>query len=145
MLVSCEQISATTESAEPPEATPESWVAVNDPLNNTKWMLQSLEGRSLLEGTAITLEFSKNAVHGKAGCNEYFGGEELQATYVASESGNLEINFVRTLLHCSSPEGVMEQEEAYFEALSRVAGFELMENRLELKDGSGEIKLVFTK
>lgn len=65
--------------------------------------------------------------------------------YRISDNGDLKINFVRTGRLCPSPQGVMDQEKAYFDALGSVSGYKLTEDRLELKDATGNIILVFTK
>ena len=118
--------------------------ATNDPLNNTNWSLQSIYGRSPLKDAPITLQFSEGFAGGESGCNKYFGGDPTM-NYTISADGGLKINFVRTARLCPSPQGVMEQEEAYFEALSSVAGYNLTEDRLELKAENGDVVLVFTK
>ena len=141
MLLGCGQAQLPSQ---PTEATRASFMVTNDPLNNTKWVLQSLYGRAPLKDTTITLQFSKGLAGGESGCNNYFGGDPTMK-YTISDKGDLKIKFVHLARHCPSPEGVMEQEEAYFEALSRVAGYNLTEDRLELKDGAGNIILVFTK
>ena len=57
----------------------------------------------------------------------------------------MKIYFVYLARQCPSPPGVMEQEKTYLKALNRVAGYNLTEDRLELKDESGDTILVFTK
>ena len=50
-----------------------------------------------------------------------------------------------TEMACASPEGVMEQEAAYMEALQSAAAYRVVENRLELEDAAGETTLVFAE
>ena len=116
----------------------------NDPLDNTAWTLQSLYGRAALKDAPITLKFSEGFAYGEAGCNMYFNGDETMK-YQISAHGDLKIAFVHLARQCPSPEGIMEQEDTYFKALYSVAGYNLTEDRLELKDESGKIILVFTK
>jgi len=127
-----------------PRATSEVLPVANDPLNNTNWILQSLYGHSPLKDTTITLAFADGRAAGESGCNTYFNGGETMK-YKISAHGDLKIYFVHTGRLCPSPQGVMEQEKTYFKALSSVSGYNLTENRLELKDESGDIILVFTK
>jgi heat shock protein HslJ len=116
----------------------------NDPLDHTAWVLQSLYGRPPLKDAPITLNFSEGFAYGEAGCNMYFnGGEDMK--YEISANGYLKVYFVYLARQCPSPQGIMEQEETYFKALYSVTGYKLTEDRLELKDESGEIILVFTK
>lgn len=130
--------------SQPADPTQEALPVANDPLANTDWILQSLYGRSLLKDTTINLKFSEGFTYGEAGCNSYFKGDETMK-YKISANGDLKIIFVRTGRLCPSPEGVMDQEKAYFKAIASVSGYNLTEDRLELKDGTGKIILVFTK
>jgi heat shock protein HslJ len=122
-----------------------------DPLNNTRWALLSLHGEPLLEGTRITLEFSRGFIRGFAGCNEYdsrqvIGDAEIRGMYKATEDGSLDTPGVTlTLLACLTPEGANDQEDAYLEALAKAVAFRLVENRLELQDATGRTTLVFTR
>jgi heat shock protein HslJ len=141
MLLGCEQAPLPTQS---PEATSEPSPVANDPLDNTAWILQSLYGRSPLKDTQITLYFSEGFAYGEAGCNPYFNGDESMK-YKISAHGDLKIYFVNAVRLCSSPPGIMEQEKTYLDALHSVAGYNLTEGRLELKDESGDIISVFTK
>lgn len=141
MLLGCGQASPPTQSH---RATSEPFPVTNDPLDNTDWILQSLYGRSILKDAPIILKFSEGFASGESGCNQYFNGDSTMK-YKISAHGDLKIYFVYTARLCPSPQGVMEQEKAYLEALSSVAGYNLTEDRLELKDERGDIILVFTK
>jgi heat shock protein HslJ len=141
MLLGCGQTPLPTQS---PEATSEPSPVANDPLDNTAWILQSLYGRAPLEDTSITLNFSEGFGYGEAGCNPYFNGDETMK-YKISAHGALKIYFVNAVRLCPSPPGIMEQEKTYLDALHSVARYTLREDRLELKDESGDIILVFTK
>jgi heat shock protein HslJ len=127
-----------------PSPSSESSPVTNDPLDHTAWILQSLYGRPSLKDAPIILNFSEGFAYGEAGCNMYFNGDETMK-YEISANGDLKVYFVYLARQCPSPEGVMEQEETYFKALNSVTGCKLTEDRLELKDESGEIILVFTK
>jgi heat shock protein HslJ len=127
-----------------PLPTSEPSPVTNDPLDHTAWILQSLYGRPALKDAPITLNFSEGFAYGEAGCNMYFNGGETMK-YEISANGDLKIYFVYLARQCPSPQGVMEQEETYFKALYSATEYKLTEDRLELKDESGEVILVFTK
>jgi heat shock protein HslJ len=113
-----------------------------------------LHGEPLLPDTRVTLEFYDGFVRGSAGCNKYdskmvigIGKDaEVRGKYKATEDGSLEIpGYSITLAACLTPDGAMEQEKAYLEALSSAATFLLMEDRLELRDAAGATVLVYTR
>jgi heat shock protein HslJ len=117
-------------------------------LKGTEWTLISLGGEDLLPGTHISLAFgagegTDQAISGFAGCNGYWGGPDGEE-YVAGDDGSLEIPGIAiTVELCPSPEGVMDQERAYVEAMQSAATYRLGGERLEIRDDSGETVLVF--
>jgi heat shock protein HslJ len=114
-------------------------------LDGTEWVLTSLNGSSLIEGTNITLNFADGILGGFAGCNAYGGGRD-SGKYVATDEGTLTIpQMAVTLQLCQTPEGVMEQEAAYIEALQIAVAYRVMGDRLEIKDAEGRTTLVFTR
>jgi heat shock protein HslJ len=113
--------------------------AVAPALKDTEWLLTSLLGNSPLEGSRITHNLGEEGFEGYAGCNNY-GGE-----YEAADEGILVTSDIfLTAVGCSSPEGIMEQEMAYVQALGSSATYRLTNDRLEIADTSGETILVFT-
>ena len=107
-------------------------------LDDTEWVLASLNGNNLVEGSRITMDFVEGAVTGFTGCN-YYGGE-----YTAADEGFLTIPEIGgTTQDCPAPE-VMQQEAAYLEALSSTTTYRVMGNHLEVSDSAGDTTLVFT-
>ena len=114
--------------------------AVDPALRDTEWLLTSLLGDSLLAGSRITLNLGREGFEGYAGCNNY-GGE-----YEAADGGILLVSDIfHTEMDCPSPEGVMEHEMAYVQALCSSATYRLTDGRLEITDASGETILVFAR
>jgi heat shock protein HslJ len=123
-------------------------------LDGTEWVLISLNGDSLIEGTCITLNFaactepsrSEGVLSGFAGCNDYGGGRD-SGKYTATGDGFLTIphEIAVTLQLCSEPEGVMEQEATYIEALRNAAAYRVMDDRLHIDIAAGGTTLVFTR
>ncbi|NIN63919.1 MAG: META domain-containing protein, partial [Anaerolineae bacterium] len=106
-------------------------------LDGTDWVLRSLYGSSLVEGSNITLNFGDGFASGFSGCNAY-GGE-----YTAADDGTLTIPEIAvTAQLCQTPEGVMRQEDAYIQALGNAAAYRLTDDRLEIHNVLGETTLV---
>jgi heat shock protein HslJ len=95
---------------------------------------------SIATGTEITATFSEeDEVSGSAGCNTH------TATY-STDGGAIEITTpaaTRTL--CPEPEGVMEQEAAYLEALGSAASYRVDGGALELLNADGTRLVHFTR
>ena len=49
-----------------------------------------------------------------------------------------------TRKQCTEPEGILEQEQEFLQALAAVTQYGLAAERLELRDGSGSLQVVFT-
>jgi heat shock protein HslJ len=100
-----------------------------DPTGRT-WQLVSLDGAPVVAGTVIDLTLENDTVSGSAGCNTYSG----PATY-SDGSMTLGPEFAVTFMACDEP--IMEQEQRYLAALSRVVSYELTPDELLLQDGNG--------
>jgi heat shock protein HslJ len=108
-------------------------------LDGTGWVLTSLSGDRPLEDTQITLAFEDGVAGGFAGCNAY-------GAHYTTDGDALSIDSIEsTAQACLEPEGVMEQESAYGDALWNVVSYQIADNRLELLDESGEVKLVYSR
>ena len=77
-------------------------------------------------------------------CNGYGGGFDSGR---CRDDGTLALPqpLAVTLQLCSSPQGIMEQEAAYIEALQSAVIYRVIDDRLEIADASGEIALVFAR
>ena len=116
------------------------------PLAGTQWMLTSLKGDSLIEGTEINLYFEEAFLGGSMTCNGYGGGPD-SGKYVATDDGVLTLgqHFAVTVQLCSEPKGIMEQEAAYIEALLSAETYHVVDDRLEMGNAAGQIILVFAR
>ena len=111
-------------------------------LEDIEWVLESYGETGNLESvigdTEITAEFKSedSQVGGTAGCNQYFGGYELNGNdlTVPGPLGS-------TMMAC--PEEIMDQEMAYLQALQAAESYEISGN--ELRIDCGEEVLVFRK
>lgn len=112
-------------------------------LVGTRWIASMINnGRgavsSLVAGTRVDAEFTGDGrVHGSGGCNRYSGSYALDgATLSFGEVAS-------TMMLCLEPEGVGEQEAAYFAALARVTTFRIEGDRLQLRDADGALQVDF--
>lgn len=112
-------------------------------LSGTSWVLTGYDdgGGTLLtviSGSEITASFdSDGRISGSAGCNRYSG------SYVVNGSGITIGPLATTLMECTDPAGVGEQETAYLTALQSAASYRIAGDRLELAAESGAVVLVF--
>ena len=115
-----------------------------DDLADTKWELISLNGKDLLEGTAITLAFTETYLGGQMGCNGY-GGSPDSGKYISKGDGTFQLGdpFAVTVQLCKEPEGIMEQEAEYIQTLIAATQYQVFDNHLEIGNESGEMILIF--
>ena len=112
-------------------------------LVGTEWTLTSLNGSSLIEDTEITLFFKEAYLGGTMTCNNYGGGPD-SGKYTATDGGKLAIpQLAVTVRDCSEPEGIMEQEAAYIEALHDATTYRVTDDHLEIADAAGKTRLIF--
>lgn len=114
-------------------------------LEGREWVLISLNGESPIEGTEITLNLQKEYLGGSMGCNGYGGGPD-SGRYATTDDGTLTVfrPLAVTVQLCSSPEGIMEQEATYIEALQSGVAYRVVDDRFEIDDAAGETVLAFT-
>ncbi|HEX9797643.1 MAG TPA: META domain-containing protein [Anaerolineales bacterium] len=110
----------------------------DQPLHQTSWQLENFNGEDPVGDRPLTLNFVDGQATGGAGCNS-FGGNYRQQSNLLTFS-----ELTRTLMACPGAQGVMDQEQAYLEALGAVERFELRNGSLVLLTGSGEL-LVFSQ
>ncbi|MGD2060108.1 MAG: META domain-containing protein [Acidimicrobiia bacterium] len=103
----------------------------NDPTGRT-WQLTELEGSSLVDGTVIDLTIDGDTASGSAGCNTYNGPATVDQDTSAMTLGP---NFAVTFMACDQP--IMDQEQKYLDALTRVVSYQLAAEELILEDANG--------
>ena len=117
-----------------------------DDLAGTKWELVSLNGKDLIEGTTITLEFTEMYLGGQMGCNGYGGSPDI-GKYRSKGDGTFALDppFAVTVQLCTEPEGIMEQEAEYIEALMSANYYQIVDDLLEIKNEAGVIIMIFQR
>jgi heat shock protein HslJ len=107
-------------------------------LTETIWHLQNyFDGnesvQSTLEGTEITAIFNgEGNLSGIAGCNNYSGVYQVDGEQIQIELGPL------TMMFCDQPEGVMDQEASYLQALGSATSFQIVGDELVMQNESGQ-------
>jgi heat shock protein HslJ len=82
-----------------------------------------------------TATFTNGTISGSAGCNNF------TATYQA-EGNRLSIGpAATTRKHCAEPDGIMQQEQEYLDALARVHTYTLKPGILELRDENSSLQV----
>jgi heat shock protein HslJ len=134
----------TTSSANSVAATPVQSLVIPT-LDNSSWKLVSMYGRSPIDGTTITLSFAHGILMGSAGCNSYGGGPD-SGRYRSTLDGTLTITQTAvTVMRCAEPPGIMEQEDAYIDALHQAATYRIANGELEIFNKDGDAVLVFVR
>jgi len=90
---------------------------------------------SRVKGTAVTLVFGADGtLSGSAGCNNYTGHYEIKDGQI-----KLPTAFASTRKMCA--EDVMDQEQAFFKALSASTSARIAGDRLDLRDAAGALQI----
>lgn len=103
------------------------------PLIGTGWLLTSIGGADVVEGSTVTLTFgSDGRAYGTSGCNRFFSGYTVDGealTFTGAGS---------TMMMCAE-EGVMEQETAFLAALGGASSFTLEDGMLTISGAEGDL------
>jgi len=109
-------------------------------INGQTWVVTVLDdGTGALtppiEGSTMTLVYDGERVNGTAGCNNYFGpatlGETAQVGPLAS-----------TMMFCSEPDGVMDQEMRFLALLDQTHSAEITSDRIEMRRGGHAVMVL---
>lgn len=93
---------------------------------------------SVLDGSTITATFGADGqVSGSAGCNRYHAAYSVKESSIAIQAP------ASTRMACSEPEGVMQQEQEYLNALPTAATYAIQGQRLELRTADGALVASF--
>ena len=110
------------------------------------WVLQTLYGEPVLDGTFVWLRMDGDDYRGVDGCNQY-GGANRNGRPVVGDDGKFDPQPIFwTDALCLHPDRVMEQAEEYRRLLGRQGqSFRVEGERLEVLDWEGEVGLVFVR
>lgn len=104
----------------------------SDPLDGSSWQLTAYSGKDVIPGTNVTITFEDRQASGQAGCNGYGGAYEVDGEKIVFR------DVASTLMLCTGPEGVMEQEAEFLGSLNEAQRFELTDGQLQLFRTDGE-------
>ena len=112
------------------------------PLDDTTWNVTELNGEALIGGSDVHFTLRAGELSGSGGCNQ-FGGQ-----YSADADGAFSTSeLFWTEMGCIEPEGLMEQEQSFFEALAEITTYRHASEKqaLTLVDAEGETRIVATR
>ncbi|PWB55222.1 MAG: hypothetical protein C3F13_04730 [Anaerolineales bacterium] len=93
-----------------------------------------------LQGTTLTADFGKDGtLSGNSGCNTFSGGYKVNGNQITI--GPL----ASTMMACSDPAGVMDQEAQYLAALQSAATYQIEGNVLQLRTKDDALAAMFNK
>jgi heat shock protein HslJ len=98
--------------------------AVLSELENTTWVLTTLNDDRPLDGAQLTIQFKDGQISGRAGCNSYGGSYQIKGDSIRFGS------LFSTEMACMDPEGIMEQERTYLDLLQAATRFGLVDGVL---------------
>ena len=104
------------------------------------WVAETLDGKPVLRGTVLTLSTSEGYAGGSDGCNR-FGGSHQKGSRVAQPDGTISFpGFGQTLVGCGRR--IEMQADNFQQALADGSDYQFLGNRLEIRDDSGNVRLV---
>ena len=109
------------------------------------WILDSLDGRPIIENSFVTLKIDEDWLVGYDGCNSY-GGRFEDGRPIADAGGMFSGPPIgSTQRDCAEPEGVTEQADAYVSVLMQGERYRVVGDQLEIFDGGDAARLVFVR
>ena len=121
------------------EAEPSTAAAADLELTGTSWQLVIIDGGEVVQESSATMLFpEQDKVVGNSGCNRYFGSVLVDGSAISFGDAGA------TMMAC--PEPLMQQEQAFFAALSSIVRGEIdAESHLVLFDDVGEPRIRATE
>ena len=111
-------------------------------LENTHWQAQGVNnGRGGVVTSAVTQRatalFADGKVSGSASCNNYSASYEISDAQITIGPA------MTTRKQCDEPEGVMALEQEFLQALAAASKYQLLADRLELRDSNSSLQVRF--
>ncbi len=113
-----------------------STTAATDGLEDITWILESYGEpenlQAVLEGTKITAIFdsAEGQVTGSAGCNSYWADYEVEGSKLSI------FEMTWTEMGCPEPQGILEQETQYLQALQSAESYKIEDGKLQITSGN---------
>jgi heat shock protein HslJ len=111
-------------------------------LEATNWQATGINnGQGGVVSTAATsmstAVFAAGQLSGSGGCNSYTAAYEIDGDQISIGPA------AATRKFCNEPEGIMDQERQFLEALGRATIFSLTPEKLDLRDENGSLQVSF--
>jgi heat shock protein HslJ len=111
-------------------------------LEDTAWQATGINnGKGGVVSSATTSRstavFAGNQLSGTGGCNRFTATYETEGDQITIGPA------AATRMFCDEPEGIMDQEQQYLEALGRARTFSLTPEKLDLRDENGSLQVSF--
>ena len=111
-------------------------------LEGTHWQARGINnGKGGVVSSAntglATARFKDGKVSGHAGCNSFNASYEITGDQITMGPA------MTTRMYCAEPDGIMDQEQEYLQALSQVRVYELTDTGLKLRDEKGSMQVNF--
>jgi heat shock protein HslJ len=100
-------------------------------LEGTSWVLSSLPGKTLANGSPATISFAEGRASGSDGCNRFTMGFTTTGSQIQFPSQP-----AGTLMAC--PPGVQEQAQWFIQAVTAAQSWQVADGRLTLMDANGK-------
>lgn len=141
LLVACtpkaSEVQKPVESTAPPVAAAVTAAPVQPAsLEGTSWVLSSLPGKTLANGSPATITFSEGRASGSDGCNRFTMGFTTTGSQI-----NFPSQPAGTLMAC--PPGVQEQAQWFIQAVTAAQSWQVADGRLTLLDANGKELVTF--
>lgn len=112
-----------------------------DPLANTAWQLQQIDGGAVPAEVTVTLILNDGQIGGNGGCNSYGGTYRAQGDQVQFT------DMLMTEMYCEGAGSTTEQQ--YMAAMMEIRAFTITNGadttQLALKDDTQRTRLVFVR
>ena len=106
-------------------------------IGTAEWHLTQLNGTAITT-PIVTLQLTDATISGKGFCNSYHGPLTINGNTIKFDS-------IASTRRMCVEDGVMQQEQAYFAALTATTHVALSGTQLHLLDASNTVVLVFEK
>lgn len=114
-------------------------------LESTAWVLTGIEGQPVLAETWPTLRFENGKVAGYDGCNWFDGAYTASGASLTFGSRMTTMRACLSSLSNSTADApIMQQAQAYHQALDTTRKYAIHEQKLSLLDQSGAVLLTFS-
>lgn len=106
-------------------------------IGNTEWHLTQLNG-TVITTPVVTLQLTDTTLGGQGFCNSYHGP-------LIIDGNTIKLDTLASTRKMCVEDGVMQQEQAYFAALTATTHVALSGTQLQFLDANNTVVLVFDK